>query len=105
MMIRRSKDMVDRALSFGRTNSFFLGGGRSMLNALYRMAEKLGVQIARQAEVTDIEMDCARLVAARVKTPRGTRRLGAKSLVAAAGGFEGNIEWLKEGWGTSPTTS
>src|SRR5215469_8032824 len=29
-------------LSLGRTNSFFLGGGRAMLNALYRMAEALG---------------------------------------------------------------
>ena len=30
-------------LSLGRTNSFFLGGGRAMLNALYRTAERLGV--------------------------------------------------------------
>ncbi len=30
-------------LSLGRTNSFFLGGGRAMLNALYLTAEQLGV--------------------------------------------------------------
>src|SRR6478752_929041 len=29
-------------LSLGRTNSFFLGGGRAMLNALYLTAERLG---------------------------------------------------------------
>src|ERR1700727_537128 len=49
MMIRESKDMLNwiveqgirwqpslgGTLSLGRTNSFFLGGGRAMLNALY----------------------------------------------------------------------
>ena len=33
-------------LSLGRTNAFFLGGGRAMLNALYRTAESLGVTVA-----------------------------------------------------------
>jgi tricarballylate dehydrogenase len=32
-------------LSLGRTNSFFLGGGRSMLNALYLTAERLGIEV------------------------------------------------------------
>src|ERR1700737_61673 len=32
-------------LSLGRTNSFFLGGGRAMLNALYLPAEKLRIEI------------------------------------------------------------
>ncbi len=38
-------------LSLGRTNSFFLGGGRAMLNALYLTAERLGVEILYDAEV------------------------------------------------------
>ena len=55
MMIHESKDMLHwivaqsvrwqpslgGTLSLGRTNSFFLGGGRAMLNALYRTAEGL----------------------------------------------------------------
>ena len=58
-MIRESKDILDwiveqgvrlqpslgGTLSLGRTNSFFLGGGRAMLNALYLTAEQLGVEI------------------------------------------------------------
>ncbi|RRH69281.1 FAD-dependent tricarballylate dehydrogenase TcuA [Falsigemmobacter faecalis] len=113
MMISRSKDMLDwiaeqgvrfqpslgGTLSLGRTNSFFLGGGRSMLNALYRTAERLGVHVAYEAEVTDLEMDGDRFVAAEVTTPDGTKRLEARALVAASGGFEANIDWLKEGWG------
>src|ERR1700760_5055133 len=44
-------------LSLGRTNSFFLGGGRSMLNALYRTAEGLGVEVLYEAPVVDLEID------------------------------------------------
>ena len=51
-------------LSLGRTNSFFLGGGRAMLNALYLTAEKLGVEIVYDAEVTDLQIE-ARHVSVR----------------------------------------
>src|ERR1700726_1642513 len=65
-MIRESKAMLDwiagqgvrfqpsleGTLSLGRTNSFFLGGGRAMLNALYLTAERLGVEVVYDAEVT-----------------------------------------------------
>ena len=43
-------------LSLGRTNSFFLGGGRAMLNALYLTAETLGVEILYDAEVVDLDI-------------------------------------------------
>ena len=70
-MIRESKDILDwiveqgvrwqpslgGTLSLGRTNSFFLGGGRAMLNALYLTAEKLGVEILYDAEVIDLEIE------------------------------------------------
>ena len=39
----RYQPSLGGTLSLGRTNSFFLGGGRSMLNALYLTAESLGV--------------------------------------------------------------
>src|SRR5882757_693299 len=43
-------------LSLGSTNSFFLGGGRAMLNALYLTAEQLGVEVEYDAEVSDIDI-------------------------------------------------
>lgn len=108
-MIRESKSMLGwieeqgvrwqpslgGTLSLGRTNSFFLGGGRAMLNALYQTAEDLGVEIRYEAEVTDIEIDDGRF---RSVTVAG-ERLPARALVAAAGGFESNIDWLKRYWG------
>src|SRR5664279_6363924 len=112
-MIHESKAMLDwiaeqgvrfqpslgGTLSLGRTNSFFLGGGRAMLNALYLTAEKLGVDILYDAEVLDLEIDDGMFLSATLK--RGDARMPVKAatLVAAAGGFEANIEWLKEYWG------
>src|SRR5437764_4528232 len=112
-MIRESKDIVNwiveqgvrwqpslgGTLSLGRTNSFFLGGGRAMLNALYLTAEKLGVEILYDAEVMDLEIDNGMFLSAVLKQGDGRVRARASTLVAAAGGFEANIEWLKEYWG------
>src|SRR6266536_521562 len=71
LMIKESKDILawiveqgvrwqpslGGTLSLGRTNSFFLGGGRAMLNALYLTAESHGAAIAYEAEVIDLEID------------------------------------------------
>ncbi len=87
-------------LSLGRTNSFFLGGGRAMLNALYLTAERLGVEILYDAEVTDLRIEDGMFLSARLKQAmNGARDIRASALVAAAGGFEANIEWLKQYWG------
>ena len=87
-------------LSLGRTNSFFLGGGRAMLNALYLTAEKLGVDILYDAEVTDLVIEDGMFLSAKLKQEvSGAGEIRASALVAAAGGFEANIEWLKQYWG------
>jgi tricarballylate dehydrogenase len=88
-------------LSLGRTNSFFLGGGRAMLNALYLTAERLGVNILYDAEVLDLEIADGMFLSATLKREdgRATASATAATLVAAAGGFEANIEWLRQYWG------
>jgi precorrin 3B synthase CobZ len=113
-MIHESKDILNwiveqgvrwqpslgGTLSLGRTNSFFLGGGRAMLNALYRTAEELGVDILYNAEVIDLNIEHGMFLSAQLKQPVGGRtEVRASTLVAAAGGFEANIEWLKQYWG------
>src|SRR5438874_7214067 len=113
LMIRASKDILDwfveqgvrwqpslgGTLSLGRTNSFFLGGGRAMLNALYLTAEQLGVEILYDAEVLDLQIDDGMFLSAELKQGDSRENVSASTLVAAAGGFEANIEWLKEYWG------
>jgi tricarballylate dehydrogenase len=112
-MIRESKDILGwiveqgvrwqpslgGTLSLGRTNSFFLGGGRAMLNALYLTAEQLGVGILYDAEVLDLEIADGMFLSASVRRGDGRATVTAATLVAAAGGFEANIEWLKQYWG------
>ncbi|MFG1215470.1 FAD-dependent tricarballylate dehydrogenase TcuA [Xanthobacter flavus] len=115
LMIRESQDMLEwiveqgvrwqpslgGTLSLGRTNSFFLGGGRAMLNALYLTAEGLGVEVLYDAEVVEMEMEGGRCSGVVVRRPDGMHRISARAVVAAAGGFEANIDWLKEAWGPS----
>jgi tricarballylate dehydrogenase len=112
-MIKESKDILDwivkqgvrwqpslgGTLSLGRTNSFFLGGGRAMLNALYLTAEQLGVEVLYDAEVLDLQIDDGMFLSAELKQGDGTVSVTASTLVVAAGGFEANIDWLKEYWG------
>jgi tricarballylate dehydrogenase len=86
-------------LSLGRTNSFFLGGGRAMLNALYLTAEQLGIDVLYDAEVVDLDIAEGMFLSATLKQGNGHATITASTLVAAAGGFEANIEWLKQYWG------
>ena len=51
-------------LSLGKTNAFFLGGGRGALNALYRRAEMLGVTCVYDSPVTALNID-GRLISSR----------------------------------------
>ena len=83
------------ALHVARTNAFFMGGGKALVNAYYRSAEKLGVQIRYQAPVDRLDIQDGRFVAACV----GAERIEAKACVLAAGGFESNRAWLREAWG------
>ena len=86
-------------LHLARTNAFFMGGGKALVNAYYRSAEKRGVQVRYDAPVDAIELEGNRFVAARI----GAERIEARSCVLAAGGFESNREWVREAWGQNET--
>jgi len=103
-------------LQLGRTNAFFLGGGKALMNAYYRAADALGVDIAYDTEVVRLSLDGTRFRSATILQKPGTdhvfppggktwsvpgleREVRAKTFVAAAGGFESNFEWLREAWG------
>jgi tricarballylate dehydrogenase len=85
------------ALHTARTNAFFMGGGKALVNAYYRSAEQLGVQIRYETPVQRIELDGPRFVAAWA----GSERITARSCVLAAGGFESNRAWLRDAWGVN----
>ncbi|RMC95574.1 FAD-dependent tricarballylate dehydrogenase TcuA [Aquitalea palustris] len=84
------------ALHTARTNAFFMGGGKALVNAYYRSAEKLGVVMRYDSAVERLELQDGRFVAAQLA---GGERISARSCVLAAGGFESNREWLRSAWG------
>ncbi len=100
----RFQPSLSGALHTARTNAFFMGGGKALINAYYRSAERLGVQTEYNAEVDELELNEGRFVAAWVKhrQPDGQvrrERIEARSCVLAAGGFESNREGLRQAWG------
>jgi tricarballylate dehydrogenase len=86
-------------LHLGRTNAFFLGGGKALMNAYYAAAGRLGIDVEYDARVDDLQLTGPRFDAAVVSTPRGTRVVHGRSAVLASGGFESNVDWLHEVWG------
>lgn len=113
MTIRQSADcrawMVQHGVRFqpslrgtlhlSRTNAFFLGGGKALVNAYYCAAEDLGIEVAYDTEVRDLNFQDGQIASAIVVQHGATREVRAKTVVAAAGGFESNLGWLKEAWG------
>jgi tricarballylate dehydrogenase len=87
------------ALQLSRTNAFFLGGGKALLNSEYAWAERHGVDIIYEAEVFDLCVMDGSFRCARVRVGGREIAVLAKTLVLAAGGFESNLEWLREAWG------
>ena len=59
----RFQPSLSGALHTARTNAFFMGGGKALVNAYYRSAERLGVQVRYQSEVTALDLDQGRFVA------------------------------------------
>jgi tricarballylate dehydrogenase len=95
----RFQPSLGGTLHVSRTNAFFLGGGKALMNAYYRSAEAMGVDVVYDTEVTDLDISGRRFVSAIVMQGGSTRELRARALVAAAGGFEANLPWLREAWG------
>jgi tricarballylate dehydrogenase len=95
----RFQPSLGGTLSLSRTNAFFLGGGRALLNSLYLAAERLGAEVVYDAEVVALDVEHGALRSATVRHDGATHEVRAASFVAAAGGFEANIEWLKQYWG------
>jgi tricarballylate dehydrogenase len=91
----RFQPSLSGTLQLSRTNAFFLGGGKALLNAYYRSAEQLGVHIRYEAPVDRLELSHGRFVAACI----GSERIEAKACVVASGGFESNRGWMRAAWG------
>lgn len=86
-------------LHLSRTNAFFLGGGRALMNAYYRTAERLGVVISYDTEVLDLIIEDGKFTSAKITRDNTEHTIKARAVVLASGGFQANLQWLKEEWG------
>ncbi len=115
LVIRESADVEDWMAAHGvrwqpplrgtlhlaRTNLFFLGGGKAMVNAYYDTARRLGVRIVYEAEVERLEVRDGVFRSAIVSHAGRSHEVTARAVVVAAGGFEANVPWLREYWGAA----
>jgi tricarballylate dehydrogenase len=88
-------------LGLARTNHFFLGGGKSLLNAYYIRAQDAGIEIHYEAMVTALDLDGRHCRGVRVRFGMDgeEQSVPADAFVVASGGFEANRDWLAEYWG------
>ena len=97
----RFQPALSGTLNLGRTNAFFLGGGRTLLNQLCQYAEGIGIRLVYEARVEAIDMQDGFCSGVRIATNTASYDLQARSVIFSAGGFEANLEWLAEGWGAA----
>ena len=95
----RFQPSLSGTLSLSRTNAFFLGGGKALVNAYYATAEDLGVTIVYEAAVTHIEIKGSSFSGVRVDTAAGEQSIRGRACVIASGGFQSDVDWLAEAWG------
>jgi tricarballylate dehydrogenase len=95
----RFQPSLQGTLHLGRTNAFFLGGGKALMNAWYAAARKEGIEVLYNAEVIGLNINAGRFESAVVLVNGARVEIQAKAVVAAAGGFEANLEWLRDAWG------
>jgi tricarballylate dehydrogenase len=95
----RFQPSLTGTLHLGRTNAFFLGGGKAVVNELFAAAERRGVQVRYDAEVSEVRLEGDTFKSATAIIAGQPVEIRAKALVAASGGFESNLEWLEQAWG------
>ena len=97
----RFQPALKGTLHLDRTNAFFMGGGKALMNSYYATAKKVGIDVCYEAEVVGIDVVDGRCDAVTVLVGGQEMRIAAKALVLSSGGFESNLAWLHELWGAA----
>ncbi len=95
----RFQPSLSGTLSLSRTNAFFLGGGKALVNAYYTCAARLGVTVAYEAQVTHVHLDDDRVTHLDVTHEGATHHVATRAAILASGGFQYDLDWLARAWG------
>ena len=86
-------------LNLSRTNAFFLGGGKALVNAYYLTAEGLGIDILYDSEVTALPIRDSTVQRIEFTWSGFPHTAHARAVVVASGGFQANLDWMRQYWG------
>ncbi len=95
----RFQPSLSGTLSLARTNAFFMGGGKSLVNAYYRTAGKLGVDVFYEANVTHLQLEGDRISRVDYTHEGQHRSFAPRAVIVASGGFQADTDWLTRAWG------
>jgi len=95
----RFQPSLSGTLSLSRTNAFFLGGGKALVNAYYNTVEDLGVTVAYEAQVRHVVIENIRFEAVEAEIAGEPVHIEGRAAVLASGGFQADIDWLTSAWG------
>jgi tricarballylate dehydrogenase len=95
----RFQPSLTGTLNLGRTNAFFLGGGKALVNAYYLTAERLGVEVLYDTEVISMNMEDGAVRSIDITYKGFPETVHARCVVASSGGFQANLDWMREYWG------
>ena len=95
----RFQPSLTGTLNLSRTNAFFLGGGKALVNAYYLTAERLGVEILYDTEVVSLKLDNGTVQNAEITHKGFPETVHARCIVASSGGFQANLDWMRQYWG------
>jgi len=95
----RFQPSLSGTLSLARTNAFFLGGGKGLVNAYYRTVEGYRIEIHYETEVTHLAMDDTKVSCVQLHKGDEVVSVTPRAVVVASGGFQADTDWLARAWG------
>ncbi len=93
------KKEIRGTLNLSRTNAFFMGGGRVLVDTYYKLIQKLGVRVFYDAPASSINISDCRVNSITAFLDGKEQEISADKYIFASGGYEGNKEWLSQFWG------
>ncbi len=95
----RFQPSLSGTLSLSRTNAFFLGGGKALVNAYYARAEDVGVELQCDAHVEHLSVQEQHVTEVTASVLGQEHRFTPGAVVVASGGFQADVDWLADAWG------
>ena len=103
MFGRQSFKVDDKYRFWGGLLVEAVGGGKGLIDRLFELAERNGIEVRYDTKATDLRVDqTGRVTGVRVKDLNGYSEIAARAVILASGGFEANAEmrtrYLGPGW-------